>query len=60
MNLREFIPEKDFDYIKNWIDDERTHVMWCAGLFAYPLGKENLIGALSDLGARWGTLLFWQ
>ena len=41
MILRKFDPAVDFDAIKNWIDDERTHAMWCAGRFAFPLEKEN-------------------
>ena len=30
MKLREYNLEKDFDTIKNWISDERTHALWCA------------------------------
>ena len=41
MKLREYLPSKDFDNIKSWIDDERTHAMWCADRFEYPLEKEN-------------------
>ena len=41
MRLRPFIACSDFDVIKNWILDERTHAMWCANLIAYPIEKEN-------------------
>ncbi|MDE6566100.1 MAG: GNAT family N-acetyltransferase, partial [Lachnospiraceae bacterium] len=38
---RPFILSSDFDEIKNWISDERTHAMWCANLIKYPIEKEN-------------------
>ena len=41
MRLRPYISDRDFDHIKNWITDERTHAFWCAGRFEYPLNKEN-------------------
>ena len=54
MKLREYIPSKDFDIIKNWIDDERTHAMWCACRFEYPLEKENFEEVLKDMHSKWG------
>lgn len=41
MRLRPYISAKDFDQIKNWITDERTHAMWCADRFEFPLNKDN-------------------
>ena len=41
MNIRPYIPVTDFGKIKNWIEDERTHAMWCAGRFSYPLERDN-------------------
>ena len=41
MRLRPFILPCDFDEIKNWISDERTHALWCANLINYPLEEEN-------------------
>ena len=41
MKLRPYIPEKDFDMIKNWITDPRTHALWCGNRFEYPLTGEN-------------------
>ena len=49
MRLRPFIPYYDFDEIKNWISDERTHAMWCANLIKYPIEKENFENVLLDL-----------
>lgn len=54
MKLRRFIINTDFDEIKNWINDERTHAMWCANLINYPLDKDNLEWFLRDLSDRCG------
>ncbi|MBQ3886315.1 MAG: GNAT family N-acetyltransferase [Ruminococcus sp.] len=40
MIIRPYIPNKDFDAIKRWITDERTHAMWCAFRMPYPLTRE--------------------
>ena len=58
MKLREYLPSKDFDIIKNWIDDERTHAMWCACRFEYPLEKENFEEVLKDMHSKWGDTPF--
>ena len=58
MKLRECLPSKDFDNIKSWIDDERTHAMWCAGRFEYPLEKENFEAVLEDMHSKWGDTPF--
>jgi RimJ/RimL family protein N-acetyltransferase len=58
MKLREYLPSKDFDNIKSWIDDERTHAMWCAGRFEYPLEKENFEAVLEDMHSKWGDTPF--
>lgn len=34
--LRPYIHEKDFDFIRNWINGERIHFLWCAGRTTYP------------------------
>ena len=41
MKIRVFDLDDDFDVIKTWIADERTHMMWCANLIPYPLEKEK-------------------
>ncbi len=58
MKLREYLPSKDFDNIKSWIDDERTHAMWCAGRFEYPLEKENFEAVIEDMHSKWGDTPF--
>ena len=54
MRLRPFIPCCDFDEIKNWVSDERTHAMWCANLIKYPIEKENFDHVMLETAARFG------
>ena len=54
MKLRPFLPDTDFDAVKSWITDERTHALWCAGRFAYPPERENFLHVLRDSGAESG------
>ena len=54
MNLRAFNPETDFDIISSWIKDERSHAMWCANRFQYPLVKSDFLSVLSEMKQRTG------
>lgn len=54
MRLRPFISDCDFDVIKNWISDERTYAMWCAGHMKYPMEKENFDHAMLDAAIKFG------
>lgn len=54
MRLRPFLSCCDFDEIKTWISDERTHAMWCANLLNYPIEKENFDNVMSEAAARFG------
>ena len=58
MRLRPFMPETDFNAMRDWIADERAHALWCAGRFAYPLEREDFGRVLRDLGARCGDRPF--
>ena len=58
MILKNFDPARDFDAIKNWIEDERTHAMWSASRFAFPLEKENFTNTLSDMNSKSGDIPF--
>ena len=58
MKLREFDPETDFEIIRNWTADERSHALWCANRFHYPLEKNNFLTVLSDLAKRTGDMPF--
>ena len=54
MRLRPFISDCDFDEIKNWISNERTHAMWCANLIKYPIEKENFDHVMLEVAVRYG------
>lgn len=54
MRLRPFILCCDFDEIKDWISDERTHAMWCANLIKHPIEKENFENVMLEAAARFG------
>ena len=47
--LREYNPDKDFDTIKNWISDERTHALWCANRTKFPLDRSSFDELLEEL-----------
>lgn len=42
MHLRFYNEQTDFIHITKWIQDERTHALWCANLLSYPLSEEEL------------------
>ena len=48
MRLRPFILDKDFDAIKDWIADERSHAFWCANRFSFPLEKKNFGAVIEE------------
>lgn len=54
MRLRPFILSCDFDEIKNWISDDRTHAMWCANLIKYPIEKENFDNVMLEAATMFG------
>ena len=56
MRLRPYIPSHDFYAIKDWVTDERTHAMWCADRFQYPLEKDNFEEGLHGINERCGDL----
>ena len=58
MKLIQFDLERDFDTIKNCVTDERTHAMWCANRFIFPLEKENFSDVLSRIADQWGDIPF--
>ena len=58
MKLRALQIENDFDRIKNWITDKRTHALWCANLLQYPINKENFEHVLSEDAIRYGDSPF--
>lgn len=53
MRLRPFIPSKDYEYIKNWVNDERMHALWCANLIPYPMTQKKLQDVLEKDAQNW-------
>ncbi len=58
MLIRSFEIDKDYEYISNWIEDERTHAMWCANLIPYPMDKDSFRRILSDMAEKYGDESF--
>ena len=58
MRLRPFIPSTDFDTIRYWITDERTHAMWCANRFSFPLEQGDFLSVLESHAAKKGDAPF--
>lgn len=55
MKLRAFNIDTDFVIMKNWITDERTHMMWCAGQLPFPMTRpafEDFLARISANGDR--------
>ena len=55
MRLRPFISCCDFNEIKCWISDERTHAMWCANFMKYPMEKENFDNVMLKEASMFGA-----
>lgn len=53
MRIRPYISALDFDEIKNWITDERTHALWCANLTPYPLRKKEFEEMLEEFSVKY-------
>ncbi|WP_294480928.1 GNAT family protein [uncultured Ruminococcus sp.] len=58
MRIRPYEPDRDFTKISHWINDERTHALWCAGRFPYPLSADSFHGVLSDMERNSGDKPF--
>ncbi|MCR5225885.1 MAG: GNAT family N-acetyltransferase [Eubacterium sp.] len=56
MQLRRFEIDSDFEAMKDWVTDEKTHAMWCANLIKYPISKEHLADTLKEFADRFGDV----
>ena len=54
LSIRPYNSDNDFDVIKSWLSDERTHAMWCANRTAFPIQKDGFAGLLEDVSVRCG------
>ena len=46
MRIRPYIESRDYEYLEKWNGDARTHALWCANLFPYPLTREGMHNVL--------------
>lgn len=53
MRLRPYIKSKDFNCLAGWIENERTHALWCANNFPYPITAEAFHDFLEKTAAKW-------
>ena len=58
MRLRPYIASKDFEYIAGWIDNERSHALWCANNFPYPVTRELFDDFLGKTMEQWAACPF--
>lgn len=54
MKLRPYCDSNDYPYIEKWVDGERVHALWCAGLVPYPLSRKNFLDFLDKDAKEWG------
>ena len=60
MRLRPYIPDSDFDIIKNWITGEREHALWCADRFAFPDRVDPFAGKVEYDMTKTGRFQFFD
>ena len=53
MRIRPYIEDKDYEYIEKWIDNEKTHALWCANLMPFPMTRRNLHDLLEKSAIEW-------
>ena len=52
MKLRPYRYGEDYSLMEAWITDERTHALWCARRFPWPLTRESFEGKLRSLAEK--------
>lgn len=57
MKLRTY-EKSDFAHLAQWMTDERTHAMWSANRFPYPLESESFHSFLASLHEQTGDVPF--
>ena len=53
MRIRPYIPNKDYEYLSKWIDDERTHAFWCANRLPFPITQKSFHDFLEQNSMEW-------
>ena len=59
MRLRPY-RKSDAKAIRNWIEDERTHALWCGNLLPFPFTEKDFNEYLEETEERWGNSSFPQ
>ena len=57
MRLRPY-RKSDAKAIRNWIEDERTHALWCGNLLPFPFTEKDFNEYLEETEERWGNSSF--
>lgn len=58
MRLRPYIKNRDFKYIAGWIDNPRSHALWCANHFPYPVTAEAFHSFVDQTMDTWTACAF--
>ena len=53
MRIRPYIPNKDYEFLSKWIDNERTHAFWCANRLSYPITQKSFHDFLEKISMDW-------
>lgn len=58
MRLRPYIASRDYEYLQKWVNDERTHALWCANMIPYPMTYEKFQEVLEKDSYDWRGCAF--
>lgn len=58
MRLRPYIKNKDFKFIAGWIDNQRSHALWCANNYPYPLTADAFHSFMEKTMEEWTVCAF--
>ncbi len=53
MRIRPYMEFRDYEYVEKWIDTEKIHALWCAGLISYPMTRQSLHDLLEKNARDW-------
>lgn len=53
MRIRPYIPDKDYETVSTWINDERIHALWCADRLPYPVSRQSFHDFLEKIAREW-------
>ncbi|MBQ4270621.1 MAG: GNAT family N-acetyltransferase [Clostridiales bacterium] len=56
MDIRLFDASTDFDVIRGWISDERTHMLWCAGRLPFGYDLDEFVSFLEGIHSKNGDV----